>query len=161
MDSDINKLKSALINEADARQNTIWKPVILIDTSFWYQERLASGIHIEMRLLGTTFYPSGNSKQHLAHVHYEMHTDPLDINGWKPCNPTEEWTGNTKEKKLIDFTRERYETLKFLEQRMREFKERLRDVIRGNAAADFVDALTESKALFLQDEFSKKKLLMP
>lgn len=158
---DINKLKAELLEEAASREKTTWKPVILIDTDSWHWDRNASGIQIEKRYLGTTTYPDNTQKQHLACVHTEMHKDDLDIQNWKPCNPQEEWKGDTEGKKLIDYTKERYETLKFLQIKMGEFKKRIRDVIRSAKGAEFVDALAAHKNLFLQDDFSKKMLSAP
>lgn len=155
----INELKTEMLNEAVSRESTTWKPVILIEFGQWQYERQVSGIEIGKRFLGTVFYPGGITKQFLAHVVNDMHTDDLDIKNWKPCHPHDKWEGETGEKKVIDYTRERYKTLQYLDQRMREFKARMVEVIKSDRGADFVDALFANKNVFLRDDFSKKELM--
>lgn len=158
--ADINKLKSEITDEARIRESTMWKPVIVIKTGEWQWNRNISGIEIERKFLGTTIYPGGITKQYLADVNYkDVFKDNLDVKNWIPAYSHSEWKGETEGNKLIDFTRERYETLKFIESKMREFKLRLVEVISGSTGAEFLDLLTENKSLFLQYEFTKKRLL--
>jgi hypothetical protein len=156
---DINELKSELGAEAKSRESTTWKPVILIKTGSWQWDKRTSGIEIEKRFLGTALLPTGEKEQFLTHVIPEMFKDELDPQNWKPDISYTIWKGDTREESLIDYTKERYEALIFIEQRMEEFKLRIIEIIRSARGAEFLYCLNENCSLFLPDRATYLKFL--
>jgi hypothetical protein len=158
--SDINKLKTALMEESESRKKVAWKPVIIITSGQGEWDRHVSGLEFEIMFLGTIVLPDGVTRQVLSNLRRkEMFKDDLDVSNWVPDYSQKAWKGDSKETKLIDYTKERYETLAFMEERMREFKLGLRDTMIGNTCANFLDVLSENKGMFLPGDLGKKKLM--
>lgn len=160
-DKDINKLKSTLLEEAKSRRNITWKPVIIVTAGQWEWDRSVSGLGIELKYLGTIILPDGSVRQMLSDVNRkEMFKDRFDMDNWTPGYSQTLWKGDSKDTKLIEYTRERYDALVFMEERMMEFKLQLREVIIGDTCANFLDVVSGNKSTFLPDGFSQKRLML-
>lgn len=157
---DINKLKSALMEEAEARKKITWKPVIMVTAGKWEWDRNVSGLQIELKYLGTIVLPDKSTRQVLSDVRRkEMFKDDLDVSNWVPNYSQKEWKGDSDTTKLIDYTEERYKTLIFMEKRMTEFKLGLRDVMMGEGCSNFLDVLSGNKGMFLPGGLGKRLLI--
>jgi hypothetical protein len=157
---DINKLKTALREEAESRKKIAWKPVIIVTAGQWEWERHVSGLEFEIMFLGTIVLPDGVTRQVLSNLRRkEMFKDDLDVSNWVPDYSQKVWKGDSKETKLIDYTEDRYKTLVFMEERMKEFKLGLRDTIIGEACGNFLDVLSGNRDMFLPGDLGKKQLI--
>jgi len=160
IDTDINKLKTQLMDEATSRKKITWKPVIIVSAGQWEWDRNVSGLNIELKYLGTIILPDETVRQVLSDVNRkEMFKDRFDMDNWTPGYSQTLWKGDNKDTKLVEYTRERYDTLVFMEERMKEFKLQLREVIIGDTCADFLDVVSENSELFLPDGGVRKKLM--
>lgn len=158
INKDLNLLKEELKAEAGERAKTIWKPVLKLDLSRWTSERHAAGFSMEKKMLGTTILPDGRVKKVLCDV-VSTGSGELDAKNWKASTDQWDWKGENEDTKLIDYTPERYKSLKLIEERMTELKEQLRFILKGNDVSKFLSALNESGNAFLKDDFSKPKQL--
>ncbi len=154
---DINLLREKLKAEAGERAKTIWKPVLKLDLSHWNAERHAAGFSMEKKMLGTTLLPDGRVKTVLCGI--STGSGELDAKNWKASTDQRDWKGEDEDTKLIDYTPERYKSLRLIEERMRELKEQLRFILKGNDVSNFLSVLHESGNTFLKDDFSKPKQL--
>jgi hypothetical protein len=132
----------------------------MVTAGQWEWDKNVSGLGIEIKYLGTIVLPDESTRQVLSNVrHKEMFKDALDVSNWTPDYSQTEWKGDSKETKLIDYTKERYEVLVFMEERMREFKLGLRDMVISDACVNFLDVLSGNKDMFLPGELGKKRLM--
>lgn len=153
--NDLNTLKNELKAEAEERGKTIWKPVIKLNLGQWEEERYAAGFSMEIMLLGTTILPDGRIKKVLC----DISTDELDAKNWKAVARQQEWRGKIEDEKLIDYTPERYTSLKLIQERMSELKKQLKWILKSNDVTNFLFVLNESGNAFLKDDLSKPKQL--
>lgn len=148
-DMDLNKVKGAIINEAEAREKTTWEPVLLIDFNPGWNQDMLAGFSVNRRLLGTCEYPGGVTEQILAHFSSPMHGDDLDESTWKPIYPHDIWKGDTKNKRIIPYSAEKYVALKSIKDKLWEFKVRLLEIISGDECEGFIDFVIKNETKFL------------
>ncbi len=148
-DKDLNKVKQAIRDEAKSREETTWEPVILINFNPGFHQESLSGFYIKGKLLGTCKYPDGVTEQILAHYSAPMHSDKLDASIWKPIYPQDIWKGDTKYKRIIPYSAEKYVALESIQTKLREFKVRLLEIISGDECEGFIDSIIKSETRFL------------
>lgn len=152
-DSDINKLKKVLDDEATANESTSWEPVIVVDlddeNSAYYGRSSFAGFSMDTKLLGTTTYPSGETKKVLAHIStQEFSADRLDCGLWIPIFPRDDYEEKPG-KKLLKYSREKYETLSYIKEKMFEFRKLLIELLNSDKAEAFIQHVGEHKQSFL------------
>lgn len=150
-DKDLNELKSKMFKESEAREKTTW--VLVIKLSYAWRDDYP-GFDFDRKYLGTTTFPDGHKEQVLAHQTKKMHDKDIEKN-WYHCGPEDNWNGNSEHYKIIPYSKEKYDTLKLLRDRMIEFKEKVDEIIQGDDCIRFLEHL-QNKKNFLQLEYKKK-----
>lgn len=147
-EKDINKLKEIITKEADSRKNVIWQPVIVINLDSFDWNKTVSGFDVETRLLGTITYPDKTIKKIIAHWSNDMHKDDdSDSSTWKPIYPQEELTQNDKNK-IIEYTPEKYITLKFMIDKMEEVRQKIKEILQGDKCESFIGFVNQNRQKF-------------
>ena len=148
-DMNLNKVKKAIVDEAKSREKTTWEPVLLIDFNPMFRRETLSGFSVDRRLLGTCKYPTGDIERILAHYSNNMHDDDSDASTWEPIYPQSIWNGDTEKRRIIPYSAEKYNTLKLIENKLREFKAKLLKIISGDECEEFIEFISKNETKFL------------
>lgn len=137
---DLNKLEQEIEKIAKSDEGMEWQPVILMEGNY-------QGLpHFEKRLMANSNIPEKGNTKILAHVSDWDIDDKLDASKWKAIFPRNYVEGDEI---IIPYTRDTWETLIFLKDRMKELGDKINGILMSKQAEKFIDSIKNQRGKFL------------